>query len=458
MTSYRLFTNSSGTTSGPSTADSFSGNFIAGVTFGVASISWFEGYWWWVCPDGGQSTTPQKFALWQVYSSDVDNNVEHGAVIPGSVITSGTLTSGWNYVPLETPIPLSVSNNPAYEMGDGAAVYIATTGFTGPFPITGGQFTPGGAYPGGIVNGPLIAYSDGAGTAPAPAIGGGLAQGVFNYDTASDNPSLHMVLNNSSGSSNFWVDVQVSDTAPANYTGSYRLWPSLIGLFHNDTADSDVQQQTMGTQFELSEACTLNNVWFFSPSWATDMPASTQIWDLSDYSTPTLVDGTNLTADWSGAAGSGWVSNSYAGQDITLPMGQYVVTIYYPGSGNGTANGAGFYAENKGYFGTGYGNTVGPAPNGLVNGPLSSPSMVNAFNWPTYGNSCYVVTNATGYTATGVPTFPNDWDSKADYDASSGLGDDGESRWVDVEVTPVGLTITSPPAVKYPNIPLVFFP
>ena len=94
---------------------------------------WFEGYWWWVCPTG-QSTSPQKFALWQVYGA------AEGNVMPGSVVTSGTLTAGqWNYIPLPTPIQLSIGN----VSGAGAAVYEVATGFSGSFPDTNSQFGAG---------------------------------------------------------------------------------------------------------------------------------------------------------------------------------------------------------------------------------------------------------------------------------------------------------------------------
>ena len=100
----------------------------------------------------------------------------------------------------------------------------------------------------------------------------------------------------------------------------------------------DTGKQTLGTQFSLSEPCALNNVWFYSPSYAVDLPASTQIWDAT---TQTLVSGTNLTAAWSGAVSSGWVANSYTAKGIVLPAGNYIATVYY-GGGNK------FYLENRG--------------------------------------------------------------------------------------------------------------
>jgi hypothetical protein len=423
MGTYRLFPS----TNGPSSAVSYSGPFEAGVLFCTTTTDcWFEGYWWWVCPSG-QSTAPQKFALWQIYGPD------QGTVIPGSVVTSGSLTAGqWNFIALPTPIQLSIGST----SGAGSAVYEAATGFSGSFPDTNGQFAAGEPYASGITNGPLFAYSDLGASAQSPT---GSFQGAFGV--AGTDPSLNLPAQGSN-SSNFWMDVQVSDTAPAGYTGSYRLWPNYPMILPpaQDNVTIDTSAQTLGTQFSLSEECVLNNVWLYSPEFAGDLPASTQIWDVA---TQTLVAGTDLTASWSGAVGSGWVANSYAAQNIVLPAGKYIATIYYGG-------GKQFYYEVRGYFGT-FEGVAGPgAAGGIVNGPLSSPSLASAFN-PPGGNSCYF----TGGTS---PTYPNAWD----------MHDSGENRWVDVEVTPTTVspspsptptpTTTATPPVVNSTAFLSFFP
>jgi hypothetical protein len=409
MGTYRLFPS----TSGPSSPVSYSGDFLAGVLFCVTSTSWFEGYWWWVCPTG-QSTAPQKFALWQVYGAG------EGNVIPGSVVTSGTLTAGqWNYVPLPAPIPLSIGN----VTGLGAAVYEAATGFVGSFPDANGQFGSAGPYASGITNGPLFAYSDQGASAPCPTSAGSF-QGAFGV--AGTDPSQNLPFQGSN-SSNFWMDLQVSDTPPSGYSGSYRLWPNYPTVFPTQPT-IDTQEQTLGTQFSLSEPCALNNVWFYSAPFAQALPASTQIWNTS---TQALVAGTNVTASWSGGVASGWVANSYAGAGIVLPAGNYIATVFYGG-------GSVFYMESRGYFGSFKGDT-GPATNGMTNGPLSSPSTANAVN-PPGGNSCY-------YYGGPGPTYPNDWDH----------GDGGESRWVDVEVTPSAVS-SSPTPTPTPTLSLVTNP
>ncbi len=396
------------------------------MIFCLTANSWFEGYWWWVCP-AGQPTAPQKFALWQIYG------LGEGNLIPGSVVTSGTLTAGqWNYIPLPEPLQLSIGN----VSGSGAAVYQVATGFTGSFPDTNNQFGAGQPFAAGITSGPIFAYSDLDTTTASPT---GSFQGGFGV--ASADPSVNMPTQGSN-SSNFWIDFQVSDTAPSGYTGSYRLWPNYPLLFPPNPSTvsvADTAAQTLGTQFALSEPCALNNVWFYSPAYAVDLPASTQIWDVA---TQTLVSGTNLTAAWTGKVASGWVANSYAGQNIVLPAGKYIATIYY-GGGNY------FYTEARGYFGT-YRTNAGPASaNGITNGPLSTPSQANAFS-PPGGNSCF-------YTGGTVPTYPDTFDSN----------DGGENRWVDVEVTPSAVSPSptpsptlsaSPPVITNGSGFLTFFP
>lgn len=423
MGTYRLFPS----VSGPSSPVSYSGSFLAGALFCVTSNCWFEGYWWWVCPTG-QSTSPQKFALWQVYG-----NAE-GSVVPGSVVTSGALTAGqWNYIPLATPLQLSIGN----VSGVGAAVYEVATGFSGSFPDTNSQFGSGEPYASGITNGPLFAYSDQAASAPSPTSAGSF-QGAFG--TGGTDPSVNLPSQGSS-SSNFWIDLQVSDTAPAGYNGSYRLWPNYPVAFPTQ-ATIDTQSQTMGTQFTLSEACTVDNIWFYSPPFAKALPASTQIWKPS---TQALVSGTSLSASWTGGVASGWVANSYGSAGIVLPAGNYIATVFYGG-------GQVFYMESRGYFGSHQGN-AGPATNGMANGPLSSPSNATAPN-PPGGNSCY-------YQGGTSPTYPNAWDTN----------DGGENRWIDIEVTPVSSssspspsptpTTTSaspPPSVTNSGAFLTFFP
>jgi len=398
MTAYRLFPSASG----PSSPVSYSGAFAAGIQFEVTTGGvWLEGYWWWVCPSG-QPTSPQTFALWQVYQ------VGTASIVTAATVTSGTLAAGqWNFVPLKNPIMLSVGGgaNLGHADAGGTACYVACTGFTGGFPDTNNQFGSGDIYAGGITNGPLTAFSDQSGSLAAPF---GNSQGVFstNNDVTAQCPF------GGSGSANFWMDVQVSGAASAGYSGSYRIWPNfpvVPGSTSNDTG-----QQTTGTEFWLTQPCTLDNIWFWSPPGATVLPSRCAIFSVA---TKTAVSGTdNSSPSWSGVARSGWVSCSYSGSGVVLPAGKYKVCIY---SGGGSK----FYQENIDYF------SSGPGGSNIVNGPLTCPGTANA---ASAGNSTY---------QNGVWSYPDTFDAV----------DGGESRWIDVEVTPA-------PAIVNSGAFLAFFP
>ncbi len=365
---YRLFP----LTAGPSTAVSYSGPFEAGLVFAVTSGGcWLDGYWWWVC-GSGQSTSPQPFALWQTY------NGQQGNVVPGSTVTSGALTAGqWNFVPLAAKLPLAVG-----------ATYVAATGFSNGFPDTSGQFGSGQPYAAGIVNGPLTAFSDASGSLPSPFKG---AQGVFSV--ASTDPTASMPIYGSS-SSNFWVDLQVDTTPPSG--ASYRLWPSYPVIPGN--VDSDTAGYTLATEFQLSQSCTLDKIWFFSASGAGALPSQCGIWSVSSQS---VVSGTgNAAPSWSGTAGSGWVACSYSG--VTLPAGDYRVAVF-------TGAGSKWYQATGGYWTSG-----GPGASGITSGPLTAPGESQA---SSPGQSSY---------HSGSWAYPNT------YESTNG----GENYWVDVEVTP----------------------
>lgn len=365
---YRLFASANG----PSTPVSYSGPFLCGVVVGVtAGACWLDGYWWWVCPSG-QSTAAQKFALWCLYGSG------GGSLVANSTVTSGTLTVGqWNYVPLAAPVPLAMG-----------ATYVAATGFTGNFPDTNNQFGSGDPYGSGIASGPLIAYSDSSGSKPSPF---NTAQAVFSV--ASTDPSANMPIYGSS-SSNFWIDLQVTTSPPAGT--SYRLWPSYPTIPGH--VNSDTSGYTLGTEFQLSKSCTLDNIWYYSAPGAAALPTRCAIWNVSSQS---VVAGTDNTSPaWSGAAGSGWVSCSYDG--VTLPGGDYKVAVFY---GGGTQ----WYQATNGYWDTG-----GPGVDGIIAGPVTAPGTSAA-------------------TSPGQCTYNYaSWAYPQSY-ASAG---DGENYWVDVEVTP----------------------
>jgi hypothetical protein len=365
---YRLFPS----TNGPASPVSYSGSFLAGVLFEVTSGGcYLDGYWWWV-GSSGQPVSAQTFALWQVWNTGL------GALIQSGSVTSGTLTAGqWNYVPLTTPVPLAIG-----------ATYNACTGFSGSFPDTNNQFGAGEPYGAGITNGPLTAFSDQSGTAPAPF---NMPQGLFSV--AGTDPTKNMP-GEGSNSANFWIDLQVGTTAPSG--ASYRLWPNYPTMLNE--VDGSTISYVLATEFKLSQSCTLDNIWFYSPANAQALPSQCAIWSVGSQA---VVSGTdNTSPSWSGAAGSGWVACAYSG--VTLPAGDYKVSVF---SGGGST----WFLVTIGYW-----NDNGPGANGITMGPLSAPNVSNA-------------------TSPGQATFnQGSWA----YPGTYGSGGDGENFWVDVEVTP----------------------
>jgi hypothetical protein len=365
---YRLFAS----VNGPSAPVSYSGPFISGVVFEVTSgACWLDGYWWWVCASD-QSTAAQKFTLWCMYGSPAN-----GSLVPNTTFTSGALTAGqWNYVQLPAPVPLAIG-----------ATYVAATGFTGSFPDTTDQWGGGEPYANGIVSGPLTAYSDSSGSKPSPF---NTAQSVFSV--ASDDPTTLMPVYGSSAC-NFWMDVQIDTNPPAGT--SYRLWPGYPTVA--GSIASDTTAYTLGTEFQLSASCTLDNIWFYSASGAGGLPTRCAIWNVSSQ---TVVSGTDNTAPaWSGAAESGWVSCAYSG--VTLPAGDYKVAVFYGG-------GSPWYQATNFYWGTGIG------ANGITAGPITAPGASSAAS----PGQCTYHAGSWGY---------------PDSFATSG---NGENYWTDVEVTP----------------------
>jgi hypothetical protein len=344
---------------------------------------WFNGYFWWVCPSG-QSTSAQKFALWNVTGGG------SGALIPGSVVTSGTLSAGqWNWIPVPAPIPLAIGT-----------CYNACTGFGGSFPSTKYQFGSGDPYASGIANGPLSAYSDTSGSVPSPY---STPQGVFG--TNGTDPSADMPAGGAS-SDNFWMDLQVSDTAPSGYSGTYRLWPNKYDASPTTSGDSAVNY-VVATEVQLSQPCALNKIWYYSPSHATQLATECGVWDIS---TRSLV-AEDSSPSWSGTAASGWVSCAFAG--VTLPTGKYRVAVY-----NGSPTPVEWNPKQLNYWDTGVGQ------NGITNGPLHAPQLANASTADIYQGSGQEPGQAVF--AVGPPNqYPDLY--------VDGLA---QNYWVDLEVTP----------------------
>lgn len=406
MTTYRLFP----ATNGPGTAVSFGGSFLAGVVWKVTQGGmWFQGYWWWVCAAGGQSTSAQKFALWQITAGNA------GHVVAGTTVTSGTLSAGWNFIPLTTPVPVSIGT-----------AYCAATGFTGSFPDsdTSGAGTgitdsygTGGGHSAGIVNGPLTAFSDNSGTNKEPY---GCNQGLFG--TAGTDPSVTMP-SLQSNSANFWMDLQVSDTGPAGYPGSYRLYPNKSETNSATVPDLSVNY-SVATEFHLSRPCYLSKIWYYSPAGTAQLATSARIWTVAGPDAGTSLV-TSTSPSWSGAAGSGWISTAFTG--TVLPAGIYKASIY-----NGVVSPDGWSAKDAS---TNYWGTGGAGVNGITWGPLTAPGLSGASAAYEFvganGGSTPKFTNGT--TEPGQCTFVNGDGDFYPYLYVDALG---QNYWLDIEVIP----------------------
>ncbi len=357
MTNYRLFPS----TSGPSAATAYSGNFISGVGFALSAAGcWFEGYWWW-CAASGQSTAPVECALW----STTLNPPLYGAVVPGTVVSSGTLTAGaWNYIPLGTPVQLAPGLDPAHPTYGSS--YVAAVGVNGAFPETPSQFGSGDVYSNGITSGPLTAYRSQSGSRPAPYT---LSQGLFS--TAGNDPTVTMPLASSSDG-NFWVDVQISDTPPGGYGGTYRIWPNKTDANAASVPDSAVAY-SVGNEIDLTSAVTVAYIHYFVPPGASasaGLATSARVWNIATGQAAATLASPAWTTESGGAVTIGtygqWVK---APLTATLSPGRYRVTVY---NVNGHLGGWNAKDAATGYFTTGVGSAD------LVSGPLTLPTLANA--------------------------------------------------------------------------------
>lgn len=427
MTTYRIWP----ATSGPDTAVNFTGSFIAGTAFAVkGGGNWFEGYWWWVAP-AGQSTAPVKCALWSVINSLVG-----GVVVPGSVVTSGTLTAGqWNYIPLAAPVQLA----PGWDANNtlNGSSYIAAIGVNGSFPDTNNYFASGNPGGNGLTNGPLIAYaSNSAGTTNVGPLG---PNGVF--ATSGSDPSLVMPAGGSNNGDNFWVDVQVSDTPPPGYAGSYRLYPNKADANLATVGDAAVNY-TVATEVHLAQECTLRAVWYFRPNSASTFVTRCDVWDIgAQQSLASITSPAWLGQDGSAfAAGPGngtWAQAQFPA-GVTLPAGHYRVSAYNS-SGFTDAN---WSAKDAGtdYWGETF---TGAGAAGIDWGVISAPGWAgasagflydgNAGSTPPFGGG--------GATPHAQPVFGQGVSGEVAFpqlNAPVGAGvNEAQNYWVDLEVVPL---------------------
>lgn len=90
---------------------------------------------------------------------------------------------------------------------------------------------------------------------------------------------------------------------------------------------------TNGLHFNVSSACTLDGIWHYSPSGATQLPTSIGLYTVTVIGTSgTLVH--SETASWSGAAGSGWVFASFSSPPSLSSGTEYMAVQFRNDSSN----------------------------------------------------------------------------------------------------------------------------
>jgi hypothetical protein len=394
-------------TSGPAAATANAGPFINGIAFFPnQGGQWLTGYYLWCCSTGGQLTAAgTKAALW------IQTGGGTATLVPGSVATdAAVLTPGsWNFIPLATPIQLTIG-----------VAYIAAIGVNGPTPLTANQFGSAMPFVNGIQSGSVSAYSDATagGTFNNPwTTGNGL------FTTSGTDPSVTCPFQ-LSNSSNFWVDVALSNTG--SFT-SYRLWPVGTGaLIYDPGSTNDIAANyVLATEIRVNRFVNVQKIWFYSPSGVTQLPTQTDVWGLTGTGTTGNNVYTNATPAWSGAAGSGWVSSTVTG--LTLPTGRFRVSVY-----NGNGSPAVFSAKRLQYWGGSPGSTA-VATNGITVGPLLAPSI------STPASSCFSYNPPAGNpTEPGQSSFfvgPPDQLPNFYVGAGSTGGALYQNYWVDMEVT-----------------------
>lgn len=196
MTTWRLY----GSTSGPSSSQSDTTDYVMGVSFKVTSPGLFlAGFGWWVA-DANQDNTARNYALWQ------PSGPAAGTLISGSAILGAAgLALGWNLTTYGSPLPLTANTEYRAVRDIGAS-----SGFGGGYSATP-NFWDTGPGAGGLTVGPLTAYS----AAGEPADGKQMVFTAIGNDVTLDYPSTE--FNNT----NYWLDPIITDGGgPVNH-GSF---------------------------------------------------------------------------------------------------------------------------------------------------------------------------------------------------------------------------------------------
>ena len=266
MTTYRLMDGASGRpgvgssgTQPPSAGTSYSGDYEAGLAFQVTSGGlWFGGYYWWVPATGGQ-TGAQKFALWQLTGGAAGTLVRRRNRHLGHADGRAVELRPARHPPAADP-------RRGLLRGDRVRVHDRVPGHQEPVrqhrPVRGRHHQRPAD---GLQQPHRLGRSAGDWLAQSP------------YSTATADPATQLPATNDDDDL-LWLDVQVGTTAPSGAT--YRAFPNMpypVG----ETAQSGAY--TLGMEFSLSQACTLEGIWHYSAPSSAVLPSRCGIWNAWHY-------------------------------------------------------------------------------------------------------------------------------------------------------------------------------
>ena len=319
-----------------------------------------------------------------IIQDQTDTGLEYGSVRSTSTTTGGT------------PETVGVTSSGGTGITT-SLLEITTSGTLSISPST----PPGSGLGGTSVTSPAI----------APPAGSMLVLMVQSNGTAG---VATVAVTDTSGLGLHWTESVKDNGSGLGYTGVWtavipnNVPSTLFGQISGGGLASDSGSYTLGMQFTLSQSATLTGIWFFSPASATNLPIFTAIYQVGP---DTIVSGSqNLSATWSGAAGSGWVKCAYASGPVLLPSTNYKVCVY---KDSNTLE----YSSTSHYW-----DTTGPGTAGLTSGIITAPNNAGSDG----GQDTFTV-------AGGALVYPSSSFNATNY-------------WVDVEVTEIAVQPGTGPA------------
>ena len=326
----------------PSVVDAGPDNAVElGVKFRADSSGYITGIRFY---KGGANTGTHVGNLWS----------STGTLLANATFTSET-ASGWQQATFSTPVAITANT-----------VYVAS------YHSNNGHFSSDQTYftGKGVDNGPLHALANG--------VSG--SNGVYAYGTTSAFPTQTW------NTSNYWVDVVFSTTAPAST--SYTFWPATTVPGVVDAGPDNAVE--LGVKFRADSSGYITGIRFYKAGANTGTHVG-NLWS----STGTLLAKATFTSE----TASGWQQVSFP-----IPVAITANTVYVASYHTNT----GYYSSDQNYF-TGRGVDNGPL-HALANGVSGSNGVYayganSAFPNQTWNTSNYWVDVVFSQTAPALTSY-----------------------------------------------------